>query len=60
MRIILTAKDLKKPLKINGQEVKEKERVEDIAQLKKDISESPEKIIDIVVTENYINININH
>lgn len=58
--IRLTQKDIKKPLRINNQDLKEESRAEDIAQLLEDITKHPEKIIDIVVTDTYFNININH
>lgn len=60
MKTVITQKDLQTEILINGQPIRESERRQDLAQLVNDITKHPEKIINIIIAKNHINININH
>jgi hypothetical protein len=54
MKIILTKRDLKKPLKINGQKANEQDR----ESLLTDLLKYPDLIDEIIITKNTVSVEI--
>lgn len=54
MKFILTKRDLKKPLKINGQKASEQDK----ESLLKDLLDYPDLIDEIIITKNAVSVEI--